>query len=162
MKLNPYLRQACYDFYSYEENCYLWMNPINSTIKQTPLCQQEVSINNPLKSEPFSNVKEEDRIEIKLYSSIRRRCAHAILVSRLSRHCERENAELLPAAIADDRSILNANVAQHVGSSTATSNYASPDINHRKYETHWHGPTIDTLLLLPENSSSLLKNATQR
>lgn len=54
-------------------------------------------------------------------------------------------------------SILNASVAQHVGSSTAASNYASPDINHRKYEGHWRNLSIDTLLPLRENSCAFLK-----
>lgn len=54
-------------------------------------------------------------------------------------------------------SILNASVAQHVGSWTAASNYASPDINHRKYEGHWRNLSIDTLLPLRENSSTFLK-----
>lgn len=57
-------------------------------------------------------------------------------------------------------SILNASVAQHVGSWTAASNYASPDINHRKYEGHWRNLSIDTLLPLRENSSTFLKKNT--
>lgn len=57
-------------------------------------------------------------------------------------------------------SILNASVAQHVGSSTAASNYASPDINHRKYEGHWRNLSIDTLLPLRENSSTFLLKKT--
>ena len=53
-------------------------------------------------------------------------------------------------------SILDVNVAQHVGSSAATSNYASPDINHRKYEAHWRNPSIDALLPLWESSGCIL------